>query len=123
MADFIDKCGLKLLILLAWWILLSQIGVALAPKVLASFSAAMCTVGAIGIKPAPATERKPKEKFGTKLKAVFKAALTRQNARRFAITALILLVFSFFVGYPVLFYVGAVVNIALTVACFAARDV
>ncbi len=122
MADFIDKCGLKLLILLAWWILLTKIGVAAAPKVLASFSAAMCTVGIIGIKPKPAEAKKPKERLKVRLKKIFGQALTRKNARRFVLTALILFGFSFFVAYPVIFYIGAVVNIALTVACLSARD-
>lgn len=126
MAETIDRCGLRFLILAAWWVILAGTGAPTAARVLASFAAAMCTVGLTdrlpGRKRAEKAEKKDKAPLAVRLKKFAASALTRRNARRFMTTALILLLFSFVVGVPVWYYVLIAINVALTVACFAAGD-
>ena len=121
-AEKIDKCGLRALVLLAFWLIVGETGAAMPAKIIASFSAAMCVIGCVekiwGKKEstAAANRRAP---LKPRLKELARAALTRKNARRFLTVALILLVFSLFVSVPVWYYVMIGVNVVIVCLCLA----
>lgn len=124
LAEKIDICGLRALVLLAVWLIIGETGVALPAKIVSSFAAAMCLIGFIDSvwgRKETANEPRRRAPLLPRLKEIARAALTRKNARRFMIVSLILLVFSFFVGVSVWYYVMIAVNIALVCLCLASR--
>lgn len=123
LAEKIDKCGLRALVLLAFWLIVGETGVPMPSKIIASFSAAMCAIGCIDSlwgKKESANETRRRVPLLPRLKELARAALTRKNARRFMIVALLLLVFAFVVPVPVWYYVMIAVNLVLVCLCLAA---
>ena len=99
MSHVIDRCGFRFIVLLIWWVVFSELSVPTGAKVIATFSSAICLVGAIErklFKSAPETKRE-KKRISTQLKSLFTSAINKANARRFIVTALILLGFGFFI--------------------------
>lgn len=124
LADKIDRCGFRALVLLAFWLIASRLGASTAEKIVVTFSASMCVIGCLesmhGKKEIPAAEQAHRAPLMPRLKELARAALTRKNARRFMTVALLLLVFSLFVAVPVWYYVMIAVNIVIVCLCLAA---
>lgn len=123
LAEKIDKCGLRTLILLLFWLIFGKLGVPVDAMIVATFASAMCVVGAAeSLRGKRETVSAPVHRvpLAPRIKEAARAALTRKNARRFALVALTLLVFSLFVTVPVWYYIMIGLNIALVCLCFAA---
>lgn len=119
--DTIDKCGMRVLILLVCWVVLGSFGSPTYIHILSSVGAALCIIGVTEILWSGDRKRDKVSKppISYRLREFARAALTRQNARRFMIVALILFGFSFFIPFAVWYYVIIGVNVILTVLCLA----
>lgn len=124
LADKIDRCGFRALVLLAFWLIASRLGTSMAEKIIVTFAASLCVIGCLervrGKKEMPAAEATHRAPLMPRIKELARAALTRKNARRFMTVALLLLVFSLFVAVPVWYYVMIAVNVVIVCLCLAA---
>ena len=119
-STFIDRCGLRLLVLIACFAIVNT-AVRYAPlRVFAASAAAVAAAGALDAllprPPAPVTAR------SFSLKSFLRSALTRSNAKRFIVAALILSVAAFFLPFRVPYIVAACVLTAVAVVCLASRN-
>lgn len=118
--DVIDRCGMRVLILLICWVGLGSFGAPAYVHILSSVGAALCVVGMTeAFLPSREKRSAYKPPVSFRLREFARAALSRDNARRFMIVALILLGFSFFIPFSVWYYVLIGVNVLATVLCLA----
>lgn len=119
-AERIDRCGLRILIMLLCWMITGSFGALPPAHIVAAAGAALCIAGILEcfFLPSPRL-RAATPPLSVRVKELAHAALTRANARRFMTVALILTVPTFFLPVAVWYYVVIAVNVGLTVLCLA----
>ncbi len=115
----IDRCGLKLLVLILSFMITGIGDPPAALHVIAAVAAALAASGALGaVLPPVRRSPLPHVRPGS----FFRAALSRGNAGRFIATALFLAFFAFVLPAGAVYAVFAVVCTVLAVVCLSRRD-
>lgn len=102
--EIIDKCGLRLLIFIAVYLLLRHCQ-------LSTFNHLLAAITYCRALP----DKKKKKTF----RELIRVLLAPEGARKFLIAAAVIFIFSIFVSFTVWHVIVAVVNIALAVVCLS----